>query len=198
MFGWPPIRGQAIPTIVHRGESRIIVGASRSIVRQVSLSQSTWGASEIIAYPPGFEGFLAERLSLPTPIQETFKIAGVSPAPRIADKIGREARQVSWIRPICRACHLPKLKCGIIPLCIGQAKPTPGRLPTAPASVNAKQRFISYSSRRGGGKADIFAKISWNPPPDSPLTPRFPRHDPKSGTHTNSLPAPQNEIVPSS
>ena len=117
------------------------------------------GASEIIAYPPG--------------------IAGVSPAPRLADKIGREARQISWIHPICRTCHLPKLKCGIIPLCIGQAKPTPvlkiscdgpsikvfrqkssnarlGRLPPTPASVNAKERFISYSSRRGGGgKADI-------------------------------------------
>ena len=62
----------------------------------------TTGASEIIAYPPGFEGFLAERLSLPTPIQKTFKIAGVSPAPRVADKIGREARQISWIHP-----HLP-------------------------------------------------------------------------------------------
>ena len=129
-------------------------------------------------------------------------IAGVSPAPRVADKIGREARQISWIRPICRACHLPKLRCGIIPPRIGKAKPTSGRLPTAPASVNAKERFISYSSQGGGGgkadKADIFVKISWNPPPDSPLTPRFPSHDPKSGTHTNSLPAPQNEIVPSS
>ena len=91
-------------------------------------------------------------------------------------------------------------KCGIIPLCIGQAKPTPvarlDRLPTAPASVNAKERFISYSNQGGvkRTKRTFLQEISWNPPPDSSLTPRFPPHHPKSGAHTNSLSTPQNEI----
>ena len=48
LFGWPPIRGQAIPTIAHRGESRIIMGASRSIVRQVRISQSTWSMPSVV------------------------------------------------------------------------------------------------------------------------------------------------------
>ena len=98
--------------VVDSGVSRLIVGACQLIVRQVRPNPLTWskppmvrqispmiwdtpcerGASEIIAYPPGFEGFLAGRLSLPTPIQKTFKIPRVSPAPRVADKIGREAR----------------------------------------------------------------------------------------------------------
>ena len=158
------------------------------------------GASEIIAYPPG--------------------IAGVSPASRVAGKIGREARQISWIHPICRACHLPKLKCSIIPLCIGQTNPTPVSedllgwpfhqgLPPKNLQMHAlaacRQRQppstpknVSFRIVIKGGvkrtKRTFLQEFSWNPPPDSPLTQQFPRHHPKSGAHTNSLPAPQNEI----
>ena len=123
-------------------------GAFRTLAREPVADRSPlWDmrASEIIAYPPG--------------------IAGVSPTPRVADKIGPEARQLSWIHA-CRACHLPKLKCSIIPLCIGQAKPT------APASVNAKLRYISYSNQGGGGvkrtKRTFFKKF----PGIHPLTAR--------------------------
>ena len=65
MFGWPPIRGQIILTIAHKGESRIIVGASRSIVRQVRLSQSTWVQSRFGESPLGTRASRPQSVCLP-------------------------------------------------------------------------------------------------------------------------------------
>ena len=59
--------------------SPISWNAHDSSVSQLIGQPVMQGASKIIAYPPGS--------------------AGVSPAPRVADKIGREARQKSWIHP---------------------------------------------------------------------------------------------------
>ncbi len=68
--------------------SQFMVGTSVPDNREQFL-----GASEIIAYPPGIAGGAVHIWGI-TPGN-----AGVSPAPGAADKIGREARQVSWIHP---------------------------------------------------------------------------------------------------